>query len=109
MTLTSEIAEAMNLSGNQEGVLVVTVTPSSPADNAGLDGGSEAVDINGQQLKVGGDVIVAIDGQPVSQMEGLRATVLESKPGQRVTLTILRDGKEQTLEVTLGQRPTTNP
>ena len=109
MTMTSEIAQAMDLSGDQEGVLVVTVTPDSPADNAGLVGGSEVVEINGQQLTVGGDVIVAIDGQPVSQMEALRATVLGSKPGQQATLTILRDGKEQTIEVTLGERPATNP
>ena len=109
LTLTSEIAQAIDLSSDQEGVLVVEVTPSSPADEAGLRGGSEVVDINGQQLQVGGDVIVAVDGQPVSQMEELRDIVLEASPGQEVTLTILRDGNERTLEVTLGERPATIP
>jgi serine protease Do len=104
LTLTSEIAQAMDLPSDQEGVLVVVVTPDSPADEAGLLGGSEAVDIDGQRLEVGGDVIVAMDGQPVSQMEELRATVLEASPGQQVSLTILRDGHERTLEVTLGER-----
>ncbi len=104
MTLTSEIAEAMGLSRYQEGVLVVEVTPDSPAEKAGLRGSFRAVEIDGQQLKVGGDAIVAIDGQPVSQMEELRAFVLEAKPGQQVTLTILRDGEELTIEVTLGER-----
>jgi len=67
------------------------------------------VDIDGQQVQVGGDVIVAIDGQPVGQIEELRAIVQESAPGQQVTLTILRDGNERTLEVTLGERPATIP
>jgi S1-C subfamily serine protease len=109
MTLTSEIAQAMDLPSSQEGVLVVLVTPDSPAEKAGLQGGSKAVDINGQQVQVGGDVIVAIDGQSVSQMGELRTIVLEAKPGQQVTLTILRDGKEMTVEVTLGERPATTP
>mgnify|MGYP001589715138 CR=1 FL=1 len=104
MTLTSEIAEAIDLSRYQEGVLVVEVTPDSPAEKAGLRGSFRAVEIDGQQLKVGGDAIVAIDGQPVSQMEELRAFVLEAEPGQQVTLTILRDGEELTIEVTLGER-----
>ncbi len=96
MTLTSEIAEAMDLSSNQEGVLVVVVTSNSPAEKAGLLGSLKTVEINGQQVQVGGDVIVAIDGQSVSQMGELRALVLAAKPGQQVTLTILRDGKEMT-------------
>ena len=104
MTLTSEIAGAMDLSSSQEGVLVVEVTPDSPAEKAGLLGSFRAVDINGQQIKVGGDVIVAIDGQSVSQMAELRAFVLEAEPGQQVTLTILRDGEELTVEVMLGER-----
>lgn len=104
MTLTSEIAEAMDLSRYQTGVLVVEVTPDSPAEKAGLLGSFKAAEIGGQQIKVGGDVIVAIDGQPVSQMPELRAFVLEAEPGQKVTLTILRDGDEMTIEVTLGER-----
>ena len=109
MTLTPEVAQAMDLSNSQDGVLVVEVTSNSPADEAGLLGSSQTVEIDGQQVQVGGDVIVAFDGQSVSQMEELRALVLEAKPGQQVTLTILRDGKELTLEVTLGERPTAIP
>ncbi|MBN1136575.1 MAG: PDZ domain-containing protein, partial [Anaerolineae bacterium] len=104
MTLTSEIAEAMDMSRYQEGVLVVEVTPDSPAEEAGLLGSFRMVELDGQRFKVGGDVIVAIDGQPVSQMEELRAFVLEAEPGQQVTLTVLRDGEELTIEVTLGER-----
>ena len=109
MTLTPEIAQAMDLSSSQEGVLVVMVTSGSPAEKAGLLGSSKTVDINGQQVQVGGDVIVAIDGQSVSQMAELRSLILADEPGQQVTFTILRDGKEITVEVTLAERPTTNP
>lgn len=104
MTLTSQIAQAMDLSSRQEGVLVVEVTPDSPAEKVGLLGSFRTVEIDGQQIKVGGDVIVAIDGQPVSQMQELRAFVLEAEPGQQVTLTVLRNGEEMTIEVTLGER-----
>jgi len=109
MTLTSQMAQAMDLSSDQEGVLVVQVTADSPAEKAGLRGSSKAVEIDGQQVQVGGDVIVAIDGQAVSQMGELRALILEAKPGQQVTLTILRDGKEMKVQVTLGERPATTP
>jgi serine protease Do len=108
-TLTPEIAQAMDLSSGQEGVLVVLVTSNSPAEKAGVQGSSKTVEINGQQVQVGGDVITAIDGQSVSQMGELRSLILADKPGQQVTLTILRGGKEITVQVTLGERPTTNP
>jgi serine protease Do len=109
MTLTSEIAQAMNLDSGQEGVLVVLVTSGSPAEQAGLQGSSKAVEINGQQVQVGGDVIVAIDGKSVSQMSELRSLILADEPGQQVTLTILRGGQEITVQVTLAERPATNP
>ena len=64
---------------------------------------------DGQQIGVGGDVILAIDGQTISQMEELRAFVLTATPGHEVTLTLLRDGRERTLDVTLGERPATLP
>lgn len=108
-TLTSGMAQAMDLPDDQEGVLVVEVTPGSPAGEAGLRGSADQVAIDGQQFLVGGDVIVALDGQPVSQMDELRAMVLDAAPGQQVALTILRDGEQQTLEVTLGERPAANP
>ena len=55
---------------------------------------------------VGGDVIVAWEGQPVTQMEELRALVGESEAGQEVTLTVLRDGEQLRVPVTLEARPT---
>ena len=106
MTLSPEVAQAMDLAEDQQGVLVGEVVSGGPADEAGLRGSYKPVTIDDQQLLVGGDVIVAWDGQPVTQMEELRALVGESEAGQEVTLTVLRDGEQMRVPVTLEARPT---
>jgi S1-C subfamily serine protease len=115
-TLTPDLAKEMNLDLAQRGALVEEISPNSPAEKAGLQGSNQDVTIDGRQTKVGGDVITAIDGQPVQQMSDLIAYLVgKTKVDQKVTLTILRAGKEQTLDVTLAARPsmaernTTNP
>jgi S1-C subfamily serine protease len=105
LTLTSDIAEAIDLPADQEGVLVQEVQDGSPADKAGLRGGSRTANIGGEELLVGGDVITAMDGQAVASIEDLRALVQQAEPQQEVSLTILRDGKERMIDVTLGERP----
>ncbi len=62
-TLTPEIAQAMNLDSDQTGVLVVRVEDGSPADSAGMKGSDRDATIGGQSVPIGGDVIIAIDGQ----------------------------------------------
>jgi S1-C subfamily serine protease len=103
-SVTPEIAEAMELDADREGALVVTVVPDSPAADARLRGSDETVELDGQQIEIGGDIIVAIDDQPVRVMEDLLAFLQEAEPGQEVTLTILRDGTEVAVEVMLGER-----
>lgn len=107
ITVTPEVAQAMDLSADQQGVLVERVEIGSPADEAGLHGSFKAVTIQGQRTLVGGDVIVAVDGQPVSQIDDLTAFLKQAQPGQDVTLTVLRDGKQLDLAVTLAEQPTT--
>jgi len=109
MTVTPEIAQAMDLASDQEGVLVVEVAQGGPADEAGLRGGSQPLDINGESLNVGGDLIVGADGKVVGSMEELRAFLADAEPGQQVTLTVLRGGEEIRVDVTLGERPASNP
>jgi serine protease Do len=106
MTLSPEVAQAMSLSQDQQGVLVEEVVNGSPADKAGLRGSDKPVTIKGQQLLVGGDVIVAWDSQSVTQMEELRALTGKARAGQEVTLTVLRDGEQIQVRVTLEARPT---
>lgn len=104
LTVTPEIAQVMDLPADQEGVLVEQVQQGSPADVAGLQGSYQPVTINGQQVLVGGDVIVAMDDQPITGFEALRAFTQQAEPGQEVTLTLLRDGSQAKVDVTLGER-----
>ncbi len=104
-TLTPEIAQAMGLDRDQQGVLVVNVVNGSPADKAGLRGSFKPATINGEQMLIGGDIITAFDDQPITSFEDLQAALAQSSPGQKVTLTILREGKSQRVDVTLGARP----
>ena len=107
-TLVPDLAKAMNLGAGQRGALVEEVMPNSPAEKAGLRGSDQQVTIDGQTATVGGDVITAIDGQPILQMDDLIAYLAGStKVDQNVTLSLLRDGKQETLEVTLAARPST--
>jgi len=105
VTLSPEVARAMDLPEDQQGVLVEEIAGGSPADKAGLRGSYKPVTIQGQQLLVGGDTIVAWDGRPVTQMEELKASVSEAHVGQEVTLTVLRDGEQIQVRVTLEARP----
>ncbi len=109
-TLTLDLATAMKLDASQRGALVEEISPNSPAEQAGLRGSNQQTTIDGATVNVGGDVITAIDNQPVLQMDDLIAYLARStKVGQKVTLTVLRDGKQQTLDVTLAARPSTQP
>lgn len=109
LTVTSEIAEAMELAADQRGVLIEDVVGDSPAEEAGLRGGSEPLDVNGQRIEVGGDIIVAADDQVVDGLEDLLAFLNGAEPGQEVTLSLLRDGQEVEVAVVLGERPTSIP
>ncbi|MBN1886687.1 MAG: trypsin-like peptidase domain-containing protein [Thermoflexales bacterium] len=104
-TLTPDLAKAMDLPAEQRGVLVIEVMAGSAADRAGLRGSDRQVTIDGAQARVGGDVITAIDGQEVKKFDDLVTYLARStKVGQTITLTVLRQGQEKTLEVTLEAR-----
>jgi S1-C subfamily serine protease len=105
LSITPDIAPELDLALNQTGVLVESVRSNSPAEQAGLKGGSKAVTIGGQEVMTGGDVITAIDGQTVTSMDDLLGTLQQSKVDQKVTLTIVRDGQQQDVAVTLAARP----
>jgi S1-C subfamily serine protease len=103
--LNAEIAEAMELSADQGGVLVVEVQPDSPAAEAGLVGSEIPVTINGAEVLIGGDVIVRADGNDVTTVQELAAYFQEVGAGEQVSLTILREGKLITVDVILGEQP----
>jgi serine protease Do len=104
--LDSNLAKAMGLNPDQHGALLDTIDPGSPADKAGLRGSTKQVSIQGQTEMVGGDVIIAIDNQPMTSSDDVIAYLADKTAvGQNVTLTILRQGKEQTIRLTLAARP----
>jgi S1-C subfamily serine protease len=105
-SLTPDLAKAMNLDLGQRGALVEEVMPNSPAEKAGLHASTNQITIDGQNANVGGDVITAIDNQPVLAMDDLIAYLAgNTKVDQKVTLSVLRDGKQQNVDVTLAARP----
>jgi len=108
MTLIPEIGRAMGLPRDQRGILVQLVEQDSPADKAGLRGSFKAMILEGHRILVGGDVITALDGRPVARAEELPAFLQNATPGQEVKLSVLRDGKQLQLTLTLAKRPETN-
>jgi len=87
------------------GLYVHRVTEGGPASDV-LQGTTETVTQNGSRIPVGGDVIVSIDGQSIDNGEEIASyLVTETRPGEDVTLTIIRDGERQEVTVTLGERP----
>lgn len=103
--LLPQDVKALNLPVRQ-GALVLEVAAGSPADKAGLRGSERVIRVQGEELATGGDVIIGIDGTPVRGMDQLISyLVRKTQPGQQVTLTLIRDGKEMKVPVTLGKRP----
>ncbi len=102
-TLFPQLAERLDLD-TDHGVIVTQVSPGSPADEAGLKAGDDRFRFQAQPVVGGGDVIIEADGDVLEQDGDLASAILDKNPGDTVTLKILRDGKEQDVEVTLGDR-----
>ncbi len=107
ITSTNELSlleqEALGLS-TSNGVYITGVTPGTPADRAGLKAGNRDTSILG--LQAGGDLITAIDGQPVRNFNDLITYLTKYKgPGDTVTLTVQRGDQEVKVDVVLDKRP----
>lgn len=95
--------EALQLP-QSSGAYVTTVTPESPADRAGVRGGTVPTDF--PTLFSGGDLIIAIDGDPIQTFNDLLSYLIHNKnPGDTIIMTILRDNQEIEVELTLDKRP----
>jgi S1-C subfamily serine protease len=103
-SVTPMLAEALGLDV-ERGVLLQQVVPGGPADSAGLRGSTGRIEEDDTPLISSGDIIVALDGLAVGDMDDLIVLLSEKTVGQTITLTFVRDGEEQSLEVTLGERP----
>ncbi|HWO84253.1 MAG TPA: trypsin-like peptidase domain-containing protein [Solirubrobacterales bacterium] len=87
------------------GSLVAEVVPGGPAEKAGIEGGGDKLRFQAGQYRTGGDVILQVDGKDIVRPDDLAEAVATRQPGDVVTLTVLRDGKREDVEVTLGKRP----
>jgi S1-C subfamily serine protease len=104
--ITSTVADQLGLPVKQ-GLLVQSVEQGSAAAQAGLKAGSQQQQAGTRQLAAGGDIIVAMDGKPMARPEDFISYLeLNKRAGDTVTVTILRNGQQQDLSMTLGERPT---
>jgi S1-C subfamily serine protease len=85
------------------------VQSGSPADEANLKGSDQQVTINGQTVMVGGDVITAVDGSPVTSLNELRSLIQTYSSGAEVKLSLLRKGEAIEVTVKLVERPSNLP
>jgi len=97
--------DGLNLA-SPDGALVETVQPDSPADRAGLRGGSDLQELGGDTVRVGGDIIKSVDGKKVRTNDDVTRLIGDRRPGDRVRLEVIRDGTRRTVSVKLGRRPT---
>jgi S1-C subfamily serine protease len=91
------------------GGLISDVVPGGPADKAGLEGGNRKIHFQGLPYKVGGDVILAVDGHKIVAPDDLARYIAPFSPGDKVSLEVLHDGDISNVEITLGKRPDTIP
>jgi S1-C subfamily serine protease len=88
------------------GLLVLATTAGGPADQAGIRAGSRMVRMGRYQFPVGGDIIVAVDGKPITDLETLTLYLETEKAiGDAATLTVRRGSDELMVPVTLGEQP----
>ncbi len=87
------------------GYLVEVVEDSSPAERAGLRGGSLSMTVQGEEYLLGGDIVTAINGGPVRTQQEWSVRMKTLKPGQRAKLTVFRDGATREVTLSIMERP----
>jgi S1-C subfamily serine protease len=101
-----ELADEMGLAADS-GLLVVQVISGSAADRAGLRGGTERAYIGNTPITLGGDLIVAIDGEAVTDQQELSHIMQKHRAGDTVTVTIFRGKRKMDIRVVLGENKVT--
>ena len=94
--LTDDLADLLNVPNNMTGYLVKSVAKGSPGEDAGLRGGNRVATLDGQQIVLGGDIILSIDGVAASNaanMTKIRDHLATLQPGSAIKATVLRAGR----------------
>ena len=110
LSLTPERARVFREAGMDvpvdEGLLIIEAVSGGPASQAGIRGGDRVVDFGNVRIPLGGDIVTAVNGEPVSNLQELTVYLeTETEVGDTVEVTIFRDGVEQNVAVALDERP----
>jgi S1-C subfamily serine protease len=101
--ITKQLSKLYNLPSS--GLIIQNAVSGGPAARAGLRGGTTDVVVNGESYRLGGDVIITVDGTPVSAFEQLRDAIARKKPGDKIKLGTVHNGSVKSVTITLGQAP----
>ena len=99
-----DLAQELHLP-TEGGLLIQRVDPGSAADEAGLHGPTERVIVGNYPLGIGGDLIIAIDGEPVTSSDALKRALNRKRGGDVMELTVFRTGRTMKVKVKLGSAP----
>jgi S1-C subfamily serine protease len=102
--VAGDLAAALELP-EQGGLLIQGVERGSPAEEAGLRGPQRAVIVGDRQLRIGGDLITAVEGQPADSNDALRTVLDRKRSGDSLRLTVYRNGRAVPVTVRLGEAP----
>jgi len=97
-----DLAEQMGLAADY-GVLIQKVIPGGAAERAGLHGGSEQAYVGNTPIVLGGDLIIAIDGQQVTEPQDISAIMDKHQAGDTIAITVMRARRQMTVKLTLGE------
>jgi S1-C subfamily serine protease len=104
LEITPRVAKALDIPVNQ-GIMVGEVYPQSPADVAGLKPSIQKVLVGNREIELGGDIILEVDNQPVKSADEFISTIESKPPGEKVNLTVFRNGGTMNISVVLKERP----
>jgi S1-C subfamily serine protease len=102
LPISPELADELSLASGS-GLLIIRVTPGGSADHAGLHGGTERAYLGNMPIMIGGDLIVAMDGQPVQDEHDLAQMMNNHRAGDKVKITVYRGKKKIDVDVALGE------
>jgi S1-C subfamily serine protease len=102
LPISRDLASQMGLAADH-GLLILRVVEGGAADRAGLQGGTQRAYLGNIPILIGGDLIVAIDGQDVEDTQDLQHVMNQRKAGDTVTVTIYRGQRRMQVQATLGE------
>jgi len=101
--LAPDLAEALGLPVGR-GVLIAETVRGGPADRAGLRGGDRVAVVGRYRFQVGGDIVTALDGQPIESALDINRTLYKKRPGETVEITYYRGREKRTVRIALAER-----